>query len=141
MKKIVMIVGVIVLVLIGVYLALENKMNKATHEGNAILIKAKQEVSCLKMTDLTKRLYMFMLDNTSYPSTEQGIEALVVNPSADAYPHYPAKGYLRALPKDAWGNPFSYAYIDNNVVLMSYGADAVKGGTSENKDIYLSECK
>ena len=141
MKKVVIVLALIILILGGVTLIALNKANNTTKDGINLSTKAKQVTSCFDMNSLKSRLYLFMLDNGSYPSTAQGIEALLVNPSVTDYPHYPAKAYLRTFPKDPWDNPFSYTNIDKTVELISYGADGVKGGTAANKDIYLSKCK
>jgi general secretion pathway protein G len=102
--------------------------------------KAKRDTVCLKMDDLKKRLDMFKLDNGMYPDTEEGFEALVKNPDADKYPNYPAKPYLKKIPKDSWKTPFVYINKGDDVEIISYGADRKEGGEENAKDILFSQC-
>jgi general secretion pathway protein G len=102
--------------------------------------KAKRDTVCLKMDDLKKRLDMFKLDNGVYPDTEEGFEALVQNPDEDKYPGYPAKPYLKKVPKDSWKTPFVYINKGDDVEIISYGADRKEGGEENAKDILFSQC-
>lgn len=85
-------------------------------------------------------LKLFKLDNAFYPSTEQGLAALVEKPTIGQVPQkYREGGYLeqRKIPADPWGNP--YIYISPGVYgdfdLMSYGADGREGGEGKDADI------
>jgi len=102
--------------------------------------KAKRDTVCLKMNDLKKRLDMFKLDNGVFPDTEEGFEALLQNPDSDKYPNYPAKPYLKRLPKDSWKTPFVYINKGDDVEIISYGADRKEGGEENNADIFFSKC-
>lgn len=101
---------------------------------------AKRDTVCLKMHDLKKRLDMFKLDNGVYPDTEEGFQALLVNPDAEKYPNYRVKPYLTKLPKDSWKTPFIYINKGDSVELVSFGADRKDGGESNARDILFSEC-
>jgi general secretion pathway protein G len=85
-------------------------------------------------------LKLFKLDNAFYPSTEQGLVALIEKPATGQIPEkYRDGGYLeqKKIPADPWGNP--YIYISPGVYgdfdLMSYGADGKEGGEGKNADI------
>ena len=105
--------------------------------------EAKQKLVCIQMKNISQALKMFKVDNGRYPTTEEGLEALIKNPSSDELPNYAKSGYLEDsnLPKDPWGHPFVYLEEDGNPEIISLGADGKEGGTEENKDIRLSECK
>lgn len=83
-------------------------------------------------------LKSYRLDNFNYPTSEQGLDALVNKPSLDPIPkRYPANGYLDSLPKDPWGNPYLYLSPGENgaVDIYTLGADGVAGGEGQNADI------
>ena len=88
------------------------------------------------------QLKLYKLDNFRYPTTEQGLQALVEKPSIDPVPRQWQKGgYLEALPVDPWGNHYLYSAPGEkgDFDLYSYGADGVAGGTDQDKDIYSWE--
>jgi len=105
--------------------------------------EAKQKLVCIQMKNISQALKMFKVDNGRYPTTEEGLEALMKNPSADDLPNYAKSGYLedKTIPKDPWGHPFVYLEEEGTPELISLGADGKEGGSEENKDIRLSECK
>ena len=150
MKNIGIIFGVVILVLIGMSQYESYKLNKTANDAIETMQndmqtaqdrqKAKNTV-CLQMNDLKKRFDMFRLDSGSYPSTKEGIEALIANPDISEYPNYRSKPYLTTLPKDPWGNSFSYANIGNSVKLTSFGADGLKGGDDADGDIRYRYCR
>jgi len=83
-------------------------------------------------------LERYKLDNYVYPSTEQGLEALVSEPSSDPKPrNYPDGGYVKKLPKDPWKNPYQYVSPGDGhpYDIYSLGADGVRGGTGDNADV------
>ncbi|WP_217475539.1 type II secretion system major pseudopilin GspG [Stutzerimonas stutzeri] len=83
-------------------------------------------------------LDMYKLDNYSYPSTQQGLEALVEKPSGNPQPkNWNRDGYLKRLPKDPWGNEYQYLSpgTKGQYDLYSYGADGKQGGSDLNADI------
>ncbi|MFT5117001.1 MAG: general secretion pathway protein G [Kiritimatiellia bacterium] len=88
------------------------------------------------------QLKLYRLDNYRYPTTEQGLQALVEKPSIDPVPRQWQKGgYLEALPLDPWGNPYLYSAPGErgDYDIYSYGADGVVGGAEQDKDIYSWE--
>ena len=83
-------------------------------------------------------LDLYKLDNYRYPTTEQGLEALVRPPTSGPEPkNYKDGGYLRKLPKDPWGNPYHYLHPGEHgeIDIYSLGADGARGGSDENADI------
>ena len=83
-------------------------------------------------------LDMYKLDNFAYPSTQQGLEALVTKPSGNPQPkNWNRDGYLKRLPKDPWGNEYQYLSpgTRGQFDLYSFGADGKPGGSDLNADI------
>jgi general secretion pathway protein G len=80
-------------------------------------------------------LEMYRLHNSHYPSTDQGLEALVSKPSGSPEPKNWRGPYLQKTPKDPWEN--AYGYINDGGVpeIISYGADGSEGGEDLNQDI------
>jgi general secretion pathway protein G len=105
--------------------------------------EAKQKLVCIQMKSLNDSLKMFKVDNGSYPTSEEGLKALITNPNLDSYTSYSPSGYIEGknLPKDPWNKPYIYLNIDGSVELISLGSDGKEGGKDENKDQKLSECR
>lgn len=92
------------------------------------------------LRNLSNALDMYRLDNFQYPSTDQGLQALVSRPSGFPEPKYwNPDGYLKSLPTDPWGTPYVYERSGANISLFSLGADGVEGGEGFNADIHLSD--
>jgi general secretion pathway protein G len=99
----------------------------------ARISKAAQDIASLE-TALT----MFKLDNSKYPGTDQGLQALVVQPSDPSIRHWKPGGYVKRVQKDPWGNDYQYVYPGTHggeYDLFSLGADSQPGGEGENADI------
>lgn len=95
--------------------------------------KARQDIRALESA-----LNMYKLDNYNYPSTDQGLEALVERPSGTPEPrNWKKGGYLDRLPTDPWGNPYQYLNpgVHGEIDIMSLGADGRPGGQDGNADI------
>jgi len=105
--------------------------------------EAKQKLVCIQMKSLNESLKMFKVDNGSYPTTEEGLKALIENPNPDEYSSYSENGYIEGknLPKDPWNQPYIYLNVDDSVDLISLGSDKKEGGKKEDRDQKLSECK
>ena len=128
----------IVIVILGLLAAMV--MPSLTGKGE----EAKRDLVCVQMKSLYNgALDMFKLNNSLYPSTEEGLEALTANPDEEKYPNYSKSGYLKdnKLPKDSWGNDFVYINDDGIIEIISLGADRKEGGKNEAADIKMSECK
>jgi len=102
--------------------------------------KAKAQLVCVQMKGIADSLQQFKIDNGVYPSTEEGLQALLSNPDKEAYPNYDEHGYFngKSLPTDSWKNPFIYINEEGEFDLISLGADRKEGG---EKDFRYSECK
>ena len=85
---------------------------------------------------LESSLKLYKLDNFSYPTTDQGLEALVDKPEGDV-PNWKPGGYLDKVPKDPWGNPYQYLSpgVNSDIDLYSLGVDRQPGGEGRNADI------
>ena len=98
--------------------------------------KAKRVKAQADIAELKTGLDRYYLDNGSYPTSDQGLQALVAAPSGGRVPaNYEAGGYLQSLPRDPWGNAYFYQSDGNSYVLKSYGADGAEGGEGKNADI------
>ena len=84
--------------------------------------------------EISKALDMYMTTCGSYPSTDQGLDALMEEPSSGCNDWGPDP-YLKKLPKDAWQGELIYEKDGGSFVLLSLGADGREGGTKENKDL------
>ena len=87
---------------------------------------------------IMQALKLYRLDNQRYPSTEQGLAALVARPTAPpAPPNWKPNGYLERLPKDPWGTPYQYLNpgLRGEIDVFSFGADGQPGGTGFDADI------
>lgn len=95
--------------------------------------KARADVAVLEQA-----LETYRLDNLSYPSTEQGLQALLDPPSGLTRPErYRHGGYIRRLPEDPWGHAYQYRRPGRNggFDVYSLGADGAEGGDADNADI------
>ena len=89
------------------------------------------------LSSIANALELYKLDNHKYPTTDEGLAALVHKPASAKT--FPDGGYLRKLPEDSWGNPFQYVSPGANgkpFDLYSFGADGAEGGDGNNADIY-----
>ena len=90
---------------------------------------------------ISTSLEMYRLDNFHYPSTQQGLEALVKRPQGAPVPRsWNLQGYLKSVPIDPWGTPYQYLNpgvhaADGSYDLYSLGADGVTGGEGYGADI------
>ena len=102
--------------------------------------EARQTKARIQMEALESALKLYKLDNGSYPTTEQGLNALVEAPTVGNIPkNWRQGGYLEKskVPKDPWGNDFVYLSPGNHgdFDLTCLGADGEPGGEGVNKDI------
>ena len=102
--------------------------------------KAKKLKARMQIESIATALKMYKLDNGKYPTTEQGLQALVEQPSSGTIPkNWRKGGYLEKgrVPKDPWDNDFIYLSpgIHDDFDLISYGADGSSGGEEKNADI------
>lgn len=120
----------VVLVIIGVLAALivPNVLNRA---DDARVTAAHTDVS-----RLMQALKLYRLDNQRYPSSEQGLSALVTRPTLPPEPPR-WKPYLDKLPRDPWGRPYQYLNpgTHGEIDVFSFGADGQPGGEGNDADV------
>lgn len=89
----------------------------------ARIVRAKQDI--LAIEDALK---LYRLDNAMYPTTDQGLSALVTKPTSDPIPMgWDSKGYLKQIPVDPWGHPYQYLNDNSEVKVFSYGPQGPGG--------------
>ncbi len=124
-------IELMVVILILGLLALLIVPNVTGVSDRARATKAQADVSALKQA-----LSAYYIDNGGYPTTDQGLRALIASPQSGRMPaNYPRGGYLQNIPPDPWGNEYAYQSDGNAFVLKSYGADGAEGGEGKNADI------
>ncbi len=100
--------------------------------------ESKVAAARVDISTVMQALKLYKLDNQRYPTTEQGLQALIVKPtSGPAANGWKEGGYLEKMPKDPWGNPYQYLSpgIKGEVDVLSLGADGQPGGTGDDADI------
>jgi general secretion pathway protein G len=100
--------------------------------------EARRTKAALDIRALEEALGLFKLDNGYFPSTEQGLQALVVKPATGKIPaKYPDGGYLKKIPQDPWGGEYVFLSpgIHDDFDIICYGADNEAGGEGKNADI------
>jgi general secretion pathway protein G len=120
----------VVLVIIGVLAALivPNVLNRAED--------AKVTAAHTDVNNIMQALKLYRLDNGRYPTSEQGLQALIAKPTSGPIPPN-WKPYLEKLPNDPWGHPYQYLNpgVKGEIDVMSLGADGQPGGEGNNADI------
>lgn len=126
-------IEVMVVVVILSILALIVVPRVMDRPDEARITKARQDIRVLE-----SQLNLYRLDNYVYPTTDQGLEALVKRPAGAPEPrNWKQGGYLDRLPKDPWGNPYQYLSPGTHgaIDIYSLGADGRPGGEGINADI------
>jgi general secretion pathway protein G len=125
----------VVIVIIGL-LATIVAINVIPAGNKARVEKAKADIATLEGA-----LEQYRLDNLIYPSTSDGLQALLTPPPGLAQPErYRQGGYVKKLPSDPWGHPYLYQAPgrQGSFDVYSLGADGTTGGEADNADIYSS---
>ncbi|MBI3903315.1 MAG: type II secretion system major pseudopilin GspG [Nitrosomonadales bacterium] len=122
----------VVIVILGVLAALivPKVMGRP---DEARVVAARQDIA-----SITQALKLYKLDNLRYPTTEQGLQALVKKPSIPPEaPNWKGNGYLEKLPNDPWGHAYQYLQpgLHGDIDVMSLGADGAPGGEGNDADI------
>ena len=124
----------VVIVILGIMAALVVP-NLVGRQDQAQVTAARSDIAAIG-----NALDLYHLDNNTYPSTEQGLEALIEKPSGFPEPRNWRSPYLRKkLPDDPWGNPYQYLSTDRGFELFSYGADGQEGGEGTSADIRFED--
>jgi general secretion pathway protein G len=122
----------VVVLIIGVLAALvAPRILSRPDEARAVA--AKHDVATVMQA-----LKLYRLDNLRYPTTEQGLAALVSKPTSGPLPpNWKSGGYLERLPKDPWGQPYQYLNpgLQGEIDVFSFGADGASGGEGADADI------
>lgn len=122
----------VVLAIIGGIMALV-ATNIIGAAGDANIKTTKSQIKLME-----NALDLYKLHNYTYPTTEQGLEALVQKPTSAPEPkNYQSGGYLKGnkVPTDAWGNEFLYFLDKGKYEIVSLGADGQEGGEEDGADI------
>jgi general secretion pathway protein G len=122
----------VVIVIIGL-LATIVAVNVIPASDKAAVEKAKADIATIEQA-----LEIYRLDNLTYPSTTDGLKALVAAPPGLAQPQrYRPGGYVKRLPDDPWGRPYLYANPGQHGTfdVWTLGADGKEGGDAENADL------
>ncbi len=126
----------IVIVILGLLsaLVLPNILGKAED--------AKAKLACIQMKNIHEALKSYKFDNGVYPSTEEGLQALVQNPDPERFKNYPSSGYFEGknLPRDPWNSRYIYLNQDGEPNIISLGSDGKEGGEDLAADITLNSC-
>jgi general secretion pathway protein G len=122
----------VVVVILGILAALVVP-KIISRPDEARVIAAKQDIA-----SLMQALRLYRLDNQRYPTTEQGLQALVTKPTTTPVPpNWKTGGYIERLPRDPWGQPYQYLNpgLRGEIDVFSFGADGVAGGEGNDADI------
>ena len=121
----------VVVIIIGILAAIVAP-NVIGRVDDAQITKAKAEIA-----NIENALKFYRLDNFAYPSSEQGIEALVTKPADPNIKNWKSGGYLPKLPNDPWGNPYLYLNPGNQgeIDVYTLGRDNRPGGEGVDADI------
>jgi len=122
----------VVVVILGIMAALMVPKIMSSPD-TARVVAAKQDIA-----SLMEALKLYRLDNQRYPTTEQGLQALVVQSTAVPLPsNWKPGGYLERLPTDPWGHPYQYLNpgLHGEIDVSAFGADGVPGGDGNDADI------
>ena len=122
----------VVIVILGLLVAVVAP-NVLQNQDRAMVEKARADIAVLEQS-----LDMYKLDNHVYPTTDQGLMALVKVPKTGPQPkNYRSNGYIKRLPDDPWGNPYQYIQPGEHgpYDLYSLGADGEEGGEELASDI------
>lgn len=122
----------VVLAIIGGIMALVGaNIIGASDDANIKMTKSQMKL-------IESALDLYKLDNYQFPTTEQGLEALISKPSSSPEPkNYRSGGYMKGnnVPTDAWGNEFLYFREKGKYEIVSLGADGVEGGEEDGADL------
>lgn len=107
-------------------------LNVLPAQGQAKVQKARGDIALIETG-----LDMYALDLGGYPSEQDGLEALMTEPSGLSTGQYRQGGYVKKLPPDPWGNEYQYRNPGENgaIDIFSLGADGEPGGEDQNADI------
>jgi general secretion pathway protein G len=98
--------------------------------------EAKRTKAAADLRAIEQALHLYKLDNGSYPTTDQGVKALVTKPESGIIPaRWNPEGYLEKVPVDPWGHLYLYLSNGERYTLKSLGADGEEGGEGKYADL------
>ena len=100
--------------------------------------EAKRVAARADIGAIVQALKLYRLDNGGYPTTDQGLAALVQKPTTNPVPgNWKQGGYLERLPKDPWGSDYQFLSpgVKGEIDVFSLGADRARGGEGNAADI------
>ena len=98
--------------------------------------EARRAKAAADLATLAQALDLYRLDSGVYPTTSQGLAALVTRPATAPVPRvWRDGGYVDQVPPDPWGNAYAYVATGDRFVLKSLGGDGVEGGEGNGSDI------
>lgn len=98
--------------------------------------EARRTKAAADLRMIQQGLHLYKLDNASYPTTEQGLRALVSKPESGLVPiRWNPDGYLEKVPLDPWGSEYVYISNGDRYTLRSLGADGEEGGEGKYADV------
>lgn len=104
-----------------------------------MLEESRMETTKINIKNIEGALQQFKRKHGFYPTSEQGLQALVEKPTVGKVPeNYPKAGYIEKVPKDGWGNDFTYycpGVAGHEYEIISLGADGQEGGEDFNTDL------
>ncbi len=103
------------------------------------LNKSRVQNAKIQMKEIGKQLDMYYADCSSYPTTDQTLNALMQNPGNDVCPNWGPNPYLKKIPKDPWGTNFIYESDGATYNLKSLGRNKKEGGDGYDKDLSSAE--
>ncbi|MFN7644254.1 MAG: type II secretion system major pseudopilin GspG [Burkholderiales bacterium] len=120
----------VVIMILGVLAALVVP-RVMSRPDEARVVAAKQDIA-----QVMQALKLYRLDNSRYPTTEQGLQSLAVRPTSGPVPNN-WKSYLDKVPNDPWGKPYQYLNpgVRGEIDVFSFGSDGQSGGTGVEADI------
>jgi general secretion pathway protein G len=122
----------VVIVILGILAALVVP-RVLERPDEARVIAAKSDIAAILAA-----LKLYRLDNQRYPTSEQGLEALISRPTQPPVPpNWKPNGYLERMPKDPWGRPYQYLNpgLRGEIDVYSLGADGQPGGSGIDADV------
>ncbi len=114
----------VVVIIIGILAAIVAP-NVIGRIDDAQIVKAEAEIS-----NIENAMKFFRLDNFAYPTTEQGIQALITKPNDPNVRNWKTGGYLDHMPEDPWGRPYLYLSpgVNDVIDVFTLGRDGQEGG-------------
>ena len=121
----------VVVIIIGLLVAIVAP-NVIGRIDDAQIVRAQADIDAIG-----NALKFYRVDNFAYPTTEQGLEALVTKPNDPTVRNWKPGGYLESMPRDPWGYPYQYLNPGNHgeVDIYSLGRDGQPGGEGLDADI------